>query len=96
MGEDLWSIHLYENIHKMHSQKFVIDDLRFDHELTFLRNNFKKVKTIHIDREMDKEKDLHPSEQGLSLPPDYTISNDGTIEDLINKVRTLPITKHYL
>jgi len=68
----------------------IIHDIRFKNELTFIRQNYKS-KIISIKRpslEFNKDENLHISETELSNVKDfdYQIINDGTLEDLDEKI----------
>ena len=69
---------------------WIITDLRFSNEMQAVKAN--GGITIRVVRPSDKEisLDLHPSETALDNHQfDYEIVNDGTIEDLINKVEKM-------
>ena len=60
---------------------FVIADIRFENEASFIRKNGGVL--LHINRN-DREKVLsHASEQGVSfMPGDININNNGALDDL--------------
>lgn len=62
----------------------VVTDVRFQHEADAVRELGGYLVRIH--RELDREEDLHPSEQEmLKLEVDHVILNDGSIPDLRRK-----------
>tara|TARA_Y100000758_G_scaffold43411_1_gene28074 strand:+ start:280 stop:855 length:576 start_codon:yes stop_codon:yes gene_type:complete len=64
----------------------VITDCRFDNEATFIRNRGGVVINIVRDHE-DIDENRHSSEGGLEEKNiDFTIYNNGTIEDMCNEV----------
>jgi hypothetical protein len=66
---------------------WIITDMRFPNEMQAIKAN--GGITIKVVRPHDKEipLDLHPSETALDdVEFDYEIVNDGTLEDLIEKV----------
>jgi len=77
---------------------WIITDLRFPNEMEAIvkRGGI----TIRVTRPVEKSKNiarLHPSETSLDKADfDYTINNDGTIEELVQKVRTILITENII
>jgi len=74
---------------------WIITDVRFPNELEAVEDV--KGLTLKVVRPVEKSKTparLHPSETSLDKAEfDYTIINDGSIEDLIKKVRQILITE---
>jgi hypothetical protein len=74
---------------------WIITDVRFPNELKAVKDV--KGLTIKVVRPVEKSKTparLHPSETSLDKAEfDYEIINDGSIEDLIKKVRQILITE---
>lgn len=72
-----------------------ITDMRFPNELEAVVE--RKGITIRVTRPVEKSKTtarLHPSETSLDKAKfDYEIINDGSIEDLVEKVREILITE---
>ncbi len=68
--------------------KWIIPDVRFKNEVTAIQNLGGLV--IRVIREYDK-KDKHESEQDLSNFDEYNyvVVNDGTLDDLLNRVQSL-------
>lgn len=64
-----------------HCSRWVISDLRFPHELEELRRIDDTV-VIKVVRPGFESIDTHASEQIDEIEPDYTILNDGTIDQL--------------
>jgi hypothetical protein len=74
--------------------KWVITDMRFPNEFDVIKS--KQGITIHVSRgyvltgHVQDSNNIHPSETALDKHTfDYYIVNDGTIEDLIKKVRQI-------
>lgn len=69
---------------------FIIDDARFPEEIEVLRDRFKNVTVIHIEKDgvnaLSLEQEKHISEVALDnyTDYDYDVKNNGTIEDLKN------------
>lgn len=58
---------------------------------------FDETNPKHISLKLGQELNLHPSETALDDKHfDYEIINDGTIEDLIEKVRAILVTEHII
>jgi len=74
---------------------WIITDMRFPNEMEAVEDV--KGLTLKVVRPVEKSKTpvrLHPSETSLDKAEfDYTIINDGSIEDLIEKVRQILITE---
>lgn len=64
-----------------------ITDLRYDNEQQFVLNNGGTV--IGIDRAAAAPISAHASESGLSTAPCYSISNNGSLDDLCNQILQL-------
>jgi hypothetical protein len=61
----------------------VITDFRFPNELKVIKENFKNVISIRIERDSVSNNDNHASEnQIMGLDVDKVIKNNGTIEEL--------------
>ena len=72
---------------------FIIDDIRFPLEIQMIKEKFTNVKSIHIKRpefvsELSEKQLKHATETALDNYDeyDYKIINDGSIEDLKEKV----------
>ena len=74
---------------------WILTDMRFPNELEAVVE--RKGITIRVTRPVEKSKTtvrLHPSETSLDKAKfDYEIINDGSIEDLVKKVREILITE---
>lgn len=67
---------------------WIISDTRFPNELKAVKD--KNGITIRVNRPGLKSTDLHPSETALdNVEYDYVIDNDGTIQELEDKVRQI-------
>lgn len=97
--EDLLLDRLYEDIgiYQVFAQTVIIDDARFPREIKYFKDKDSlSVKTINIKRpnyknHLSEKCREHISEVGLDNYKnyDYTIINDGTLDDLKDKVREL-------
>jgi len=98
IGKDIW-IRTIErkitNLSKEGHTKFVITDIRYLNELEFLNKSKFKTMSIKIQRQIqlentnvtNDETKTHISENDIKLMVcDHEITNDGTIEDLYNKI----------
>lgn len=95
VGTDIFRKHFHEDIwvdivrYKLDNwleegQDVVIPDVRFDNEARMIKeyNGYIwKVERISLE-----SIDNHISEQGISLPPDCVIVNNGTIDDLYSLI----------
>ena len=85
---------LFEEWEEGSFPNWIITDLRFPNEMQSIKAN--GGITIRVVRPNDKKVplDLHPSETALdNVTFDYEIINDGTMEDLIGKVKEM--LKHF-
>lgn len=80
---------------KLSHPNWCITDMRFSNEMEAVVE--RKGITIRVTRPVEKSKTtarLHPSETSLDKAKfDYEIINDGSIDDLIAKVREILITE---
>ena len=78
-----------------HPSNWIVTDVRFPNELEAIQDV--NGLTLKVVRPVEKSKTtarLHPSETSLDKAEfDYEIINDGSIEDLIQKVRQILITE---
>ncbi len=86
--ENVWCENLYLRYQKLHKGgRLIITDNRYPNEPKFFEKYF-EVHTIRIERP-NKDGNVgisnHPSESHI-IPTEFTITNDGTIEDLYNAV----------
>lgn len=73
---------------------WLITDMRFPNEMDAVKK--RGGITIRVNRNLEESKDQHESETELDNAEfDYVINNDGTIEELIEKVREI-LTKEKL
>lgn len=87
-GNDIWVKYLKKRID--YSKPFVIDDLRFKSEFEAFKNN--NTVTIRIINPNEIKSD-HISEHELdNLIANYTIFNDGSVEDLYEIVDKIMIS----
>src|SRR3990172_8206817 len=93
--ENLWVKKLEDRIfNQIFPYNFVfVDDWRFPNERDYFKDNpFYEVTTIGITRDVKLEEELssHPSENSLDMSEmDFVIDNNGTIEELNNKLDTI-------
>ena len=90
-GGDLWikRFMLSYNLLK-HTDDIVVPDVRFDNEASAIRSLGGII--IEVRRGvagLSGSAGAHVSESGLSLPADYVIDNNGTLEDLYEKFEAI-------
>jgi hypothetical protein len=84
IGEDFW-VTLTMNKVNEYKNNVVITDVRFDNEIAAIRKNGGKI--IRVVRPGIKSTSTHESEINiLNLKVDYEVINDGTIEELYQKI----------
>lgn len=82
------------DLYKLFAKACVIDDARLPEEIEYFKRKYQRsVISVHIERpnfktELSEREMTHETEQGLDNYSvyDYTIVNDGTLEDLRIKV----------
>ena len=85
------------DVYNEYVQAVMIDDVRLPIEMDYFKERYpSRIKTIHIIRpnfetELNAKQQSHKTEVGLDNygSYDYTIMNDGTLDDLRNKVYEL-------
>jgi hypothetical protein len=92
VGRTFWVNSIIADISRHPSQKFVISDMRFVHEYQRLREHEHGVYVIKVvkpDQEECGNADQHVSEKEYcNIPESLKVYNDGTINDLYEKLRT--------
>lgn len=100
LHEDVWVNALFSDykppkMSEYNPSNWIITDMRFPNEMNAIVE--KNGITIRVTRPVKKSKTtarLHPSETSLDNAEfDYEIINDGSIDDLIEKVRQILITE---
>lgn len=66
VSESIWVDHLIDRMRNCQSDKFVIDDVRFDNEAEAIKFEGGTIIEIVRDDSFYKSNDLHPSEHGVS------------------------------
>jgi hypothetical protein len=67
-----------------------VSDLRYLNEYSVLKASCEKLTVIRIHKEGVNKNDTHSSEQELNqIPTDYEISNNGSIQELQNKLNKI-------
>lgn len=95
IGEDFWVAVLINKIAEQSlydRRRFVISDIRFENELKCLKNYKPKSKFIRVERSSIEVNpfSVHPSETAImTLPVDFVIANDASLEELYTKVDAL-------
>jgi hypothetical protein len=85
-GEDFWLKHMESNLTS--GASIVIADVRFQNEIDLIRKRGGIV--VKVIRPLETKHDQHISELGIdALSGDYEIMNDGSIEELHQKLETL-------
>lgn len=89
-GPDLWIKRLAISYSLLcHTDDIVISDVRFDEEAESIRKAGGVIIQVVRGDGLSGEEAGHRSEQGLSLPPDYIIFNDDSLEVLAANVLAL-------
>lgn len=86
-GRRIWIDRLLSDI--QHNQHVVISDLRFMHEFQAIKEKYgSKAIVIRVINPNIFNSSSHSSEtEWMQIPPDYTIHNDSTIEELNKKIQ---------
>ena len=90
-GGDIWikRFMLSYNLLK-HTDDIIVPDVRFDNERSILESMGGVIVEIRRDSAgLDGSRAEHISESGLSLPADYVIDNNGTLEELHEKFEAI-------
>ena len=88
--EEEFSKRFIEESKPINTNKFIITDMRFLNEMEAVKK--KDGITIRVNRNLEEFKDQHESETELDNAEfDYVIDNDGTIEELIEKIKEILI-----
>lgn len=85
LGENLWIDALYSSLDRQ--QKYVITDVRFENEVEFITANGGAV--WFVDRPVYGSASDHASERLSPAVCDRIIVNDGTVDDLRDKVERI-------
>lgn len=89
LDRTFWIQKFINSMRDVKEHNIVISDLRFVHEHEQLKHAYgKSVFVIMVERPLSNDiKDMHSSEQELKqLKPDFTITNDSSLEELYKKV----------
>lgn len=70
-----------------HGWTVIVPDVRYDNEAAWVRGNEGVI--VQVVRDGVQPVRAHSSESGLSLPPDYRLSNNGTLVELMVAVERL-------
>ena len=84
--EDLWVRTWFGGVNGMGDARVCVDDLRYENEAQTIRAMGGRI--IHLYRtDLARDAGTHPSESGITvLPTDFTIFNNGTVEEMLEKV----------
>lgn len=89
---NFWAQRAVRCIENSPGKKFVITDLRFPDEASLIKSHFsfyQIARIIHPAKKVPTDWETgayHPSEYSfMSIPTDYVINNDGTLEELREK-----------
>ena len=90
-GDGVWMKRWYLGYDMLKdSDDIVVPDCRYDLEASGVRSlGGIIVRVVRPEEGLDGDVSLHSSESGLSLAVDYTINNNGTLDDLRNQVAKL-------
>jgi hypothetical protein len=87
---DFWLIVAEREMYSlgMHSNNFVFSDVRFENEADFIRRKGGLI--IHVRSDIAPAVEAHVSEKGIATRlADYIVVNNGTIEDLRTKIKSM-------
>ena len=89
-GADIW-IKRWSMIYATlkDTDDIIVPDVRFDHEASHIRSLGGVIVEVQRGIGLVGSTGDHASERGLSTLPEYTIDNNGTLEDLRVKVMSL-------
>lgn len=88
-GTDVWAQKLVQDALMWNMENVVVSDLRFLNEYEYLKEHCEKLTIIRLHKD-GLEEDVHSSEQEYKqIPTDYDISNNGTLQDLYNKLNKI-------
>lgn len=88
-GEDVWANKLVHSALHWDMDTVVISDLRYMNEYQCLKEYAENLTIIRLHKD-DTEGDNHSSEQEYKqIPSDYDISNNGTVQELYNKLNKI-------
>jgi len=89
-GNDVWANLLISRATTWRCTNVVVSDLRYLNEYSVLKASCEKLTVIRIHKEGVNKNDTHSSEQELNqIPTDYEISNNGSIQELQNKLNKI-------
>ena len=88
-GTDVWCKKLLQDALAWDLDTICVSDLRFLEEYEYLKEHCEKLTIIRLHKE-GLEEDVHSSEQEYKqIPSDYDISNNGTLQELYNKLNKI-------
>jgi len=90
INKDVWAIACLSRIENSGALNWVITDTRFTNEADIIKEKGGIiVKVVRPNADTGSFED-HPSELQIDLiEPDYTITNDGTLDELVTQVKAL-------
>lgn len=94
VGNDIWVKVVENKILSNPDKKYVITDVRFENELAFIKKYHGM--TIKVQRDVLNNADSHVSESYIdNMITDYTIKNNGTLEELYEKLDNIMFNNNY-
>lgn len=85
---DFWLIVAEREMYSRGTSNFVFSDVRFENEADFIRRKGGLI--IHIKCDDAPAVEAHVSEKGIAVKlADYIVVNNGTIEDLRTKIKSM-------
>lgn len=90
IADNIWIAALEKRIHGY--DDVVISDVRFPNEIDFVRSAGGKIVRVKRGEEpsLEEQMKMHISETAWnSVVPDYVIDNDGTLQDLKDKIKLI-------
>jgi hypothetical protein len=91
-SKDFWIETLINSVKKENLNSFIISDVRYNNEITKIKESFNDVISIRVERPsvQPNQYSKHLSEVELdNYPFDYVINNNGTLEDLYIKLNSI-------
>lgn len=88
-GTDVWCKKLIQDALLWDLDNICVSDLRFIEEYEYLKEHCEKLTIIRLHKD-GLEDDSHSSEQEYKqIPTDYDVSNNGTLQELYNKLNKI-------
>lgn len=94
LGEDVWILVLARVLDRLHHSfgktNFVINDIRYDNEANWIRNQGGKIIFINADQRLGPQTDNTDGEAGITImPADLSIQNNNDVLSYTNDITRL-------